>query len=84
MLCATPLWAAWMRAPPRSSLLTISPVAAATSAGPAAKIVAFSSMITRSLSSAVIAPCPAEEPVTTAMLGTWPESRASSCMSLGA
>ena len=62
----------------------ISPSAAATSGGPAEKSDPPSVIITISESSPVIAPCPADAPITTAMVGTLRDNAAISCKSLGA
>ena len=74
----------WTAAPPSASLLTSSPVAAATSGGPALNSAAPSTITTKSMSGAVSAPWPALAPITTATVGTTPCSRTSAWRSFGA
>ena len=69
MLWTTPLATA-TAGPPRSCFVTSSPSEASTTGGPAVKIAASPVITDQSHSGAVMAPWPAEEPITPHTIGT--------------
>ena len=71
-LWADPAMRVQTSAPPSSSLVTSSPVAAFTRGGPPVNMEAYDVMITKSLRGAARAPWPAEAPITRHTMGTCP------------
>ncbi len=73
--CATPLFSAWVIAPPRSSNEISSPRTVFTTSGPVTNIVpAFSTIITKSVIAGEYTAPPADGPMLAVICGTTPEA----------